>query len=105
MTKVMAIDMDEQWSCSISVGGSYMSQLIVHTAKVLIDIVPAVATVQADPMNNIAAVEGVPEIPTDTWVQDIQEMCQALIESTNQTIARWYEFKEMPRGDRTFEKW
>ena len=82
-----------------------MSQLIVHTAKVLIDIVPVVVTVQADPTNNIAAVERVPEIPADTWVQGIQKMCQALIESTNQTIARWHEFKEMPRREWTFEKW
>ena len=71
----------------------------------VIDIVPSVATVQADPTINIAAVERVPEIPADTWVQGIQKMCQALIESTNQTIARWHEFKEMPRGEWTFEKW
>ena len=83
VAKVTAIDMDEQWSCSISVGGSCMSQLIVHPAKVVIDIIPAVATVQADPTNNIAMIEGVPEIHADTWVQDIQKMCQALIESTN----------------------
>ena len=82
-----------------------MSQLIVHTAKVVIDIVPAVAAVQADPTNNIAAVEGVPEIPADTRVQGIQKMRQALIKSTNQTIARWHMFNEMPRDEWTFEKW
>lgn len=77
----------------------------MHTAKVVIDIVPAVAAVQADPTNNIATVEGVPEIPVDTWVQGIQKMRQALIKSTNQTIARWYVFNEMPRGEWTFDKW
>ena len=86
-----------------AVGGSDMVALVKHVGKVRLTERPEIPEVQA--AQGVVAVARVEAVPADTFEQAVIKIRKGIQGQTNQAMAKFKLFKEMPQGSKNFAEW
>ena len=86
-----------------AVGGPDMVALVKHVGKVKLIEQPEIPEVQA--AQGVAAVARVEAVPADTFEQAVTKIRKGIQGQTNQAMAKFKLFKEMPQGNKKFAEW
>ena len=86
-----------------AVGGTDMVALVKHVGKVKLVEEPEIPEVQA--AQGVAAVARVEAVPADTFEQAVSKIRKGIQGQTNQAMAKFKLFKEMPQRSKNFAEW